>query len=386
MLNQEMLQTLAVPREGTAVSIYSPTHDSGNEAVGDPIWLKRGLQKAEKIMKERQMAPELIERVLKPARSFRRDMAPNDFGAGALCCLLADGIDEIMHSPRQIPEELVVVGDRFHLKPLIPTLTDNAHFYVLAISRHHVRLLQCTRYTQETEPLSRQQVPQHILEVIPESEPKKSLQFHTSKAQAGGHGDHEAAFHGHEALERVERHQIRRFFREVTKGIAMYMNGRSPLIFAGVGELFPHYRQVNTYDHLVDEPILGNPEHLRPEELREQAWEILEPRFHGRLAEIKEKFEASLAHSKATDDMAKVAPAARDGRVGVLIGAVDEDCWGRVAEDGEDVVVRSNPEPGDYELVDYAAVQTMLQGGEAFLVSAEQVPGEIGPAAAILRY
>ena len=38
-------------------------------------------------------------------------------------------------------------GDRFHLKPLLPLLTGDGRFYVLAVSQNAVRLLQGTRHS-----------------------------------------------------------------------------------------------------------------------------------------------------------------------------------------------------------------------------------------------
>lgn len=386
MLSQELLSQLAEPREAPCVSIYSPTHDSGSEATGDPIWLKTGLQDAEGILKERGVAKGLIREILEPVKDFQSHLRPNDYGAGTLCAFLSEGFEQILHTPRQVPEGQTFVSERFHLKPLLPTLTDNAHFYVLAISRHDVRLLACTRYTQVEEPLSRQDVPHHILEAIPDVEPKKVLQYHTGKPRGMGRGDNEAMYHGQGKEERMEEHQLFHFFREVSDGIQKYMDKRSPLIFAGVGWLFDHYRKANTYDHLLETPLTGSFERMRPEEIREQAWELIEPYFHQRVAQAQENFAEALAYDKASDNMNAISLAARDGRIATLIGAVDAEYWGRVPELGEDVQMRAEPEPGDYDLIDYAAVRTLLAGGNAFLVESDLVPGEGHGAAAIFRY
>lgn len=386
MLTQQMLEQLAEQHDGPCVTIYSPTHDSGAEAEGDPIWLKTGLQDAEKMLFAQGADKATVKRILEPGANFQAKLTPNDYGAGTLCLFLAEGFEEILFTPTQLPEGRTFVSDRFHLKPLIPVLTDNATFYVLAISRHDVRLLKCTRYTEVEEPLSRTEVPKHILEAIPDVEPKKSLQQHSGKVTGVGRGQHEAMYHGQGKEQRMEAHQIFHFFRDVNNGIVKYMDGRSPLVFAGVEELFAPYREANTYDYLLDTPVTGNPEHLRPEELREQAWEIIEPYFHERVAEAEANFEQALAYGRATDDMKAIVLAARDGRVGAFFGAADCEYWGRVPEMGEDVQMRAEPEQGDYDLIDYAAVKTMLQGGHAYLMEADQVPGEGRGAAAILRY
>ncbi|MFO8082598.1 MAG: hypothetical protein R6V07_20140, partial [Armatimonadota bacterium] len=303
MLTQQMLKQLSEQHDGLCVSIYSPTHDSGSEAKGDPIWLKTGLQDAEKMLFDQGADQATVKRILEPAANFQAQLSPNDYGAGTLCIFLSDGFEEILHSPAQVPAGKTFVSERFHLKPLIPVLTENAHFYVLAISRHDVRLVQCTRYTQEEEPISRTEVPRHILESIPEVEPKDSMQQHSGGPRGTGGGQSETMYHGQGKAEQVEAHQIRHFFREVNKGIAKYMDGHSPLIFAGVEELFHPYQEANTYDYLLHTPVKGNPEHLRPEELREKAWDILEPYLHERVAEAQANYEQAEAYGRATDDM-----------------------------------------------------------------------------------
>lgn len=385
MLTQQMLEQLAEHHDGPCVSIFSPTHNSSSEAKGDPIWLKTGLQDAEKMLADQGADRATVERILEPGTEVQAQLGPNDYGAGTLCLFLTDGFHRIFHSPMQVPAGKTLVSERFHLKPVIPVLTDNASFYVLAVSRHDVRLLQCTRYTQEEEPLSRSEVPRHILESIPEVEPKDSMQQHSGKPRGTG-GQREAMHHGQGKAENVAAHQVRHFFRDINEGIVKYLDGHSPLIFAGVEELFAPYREVNTYDYLLDAPIRGNPEHLRPEELRDSAWEILEPYLQKRVEEARANYEQAAAYGRATDDMKAIVLAARDGRVGAFFGATDCEYWGRAPEVGDDVEMRAEHKEGDYDLIDYAAVKTMLQSGHAFLLEADQVPGEGHGAAAILRY
>jgi hypothetical protein len=61
-------------------------------------------------------------------------------------------------------DEWVVVTHRFHIKPLLPLLSGNGHFFVLALSQKEVRLLQGTRYSISEVEL--QGVPQGITEAL----------------------------------------------------------------------------------------------------------------------------------------------------------------------------------------------------------------------------
>ena len=386
MLRQEQLLRLARIHARPAVSIYAPTQESGAEAVGDPIQLKTGLQRSEQMLQELGADRAGIDRVLGPGRDFLTDLSPNDYGAGTLAVLLADGSAEIVHSPMQT-EAAVFVSDRLHLKPLLPVFTDNAHFYVLAASQHDIRLFACTRFTQAEVPLTEVDVPQHVAEVEPPSQPRESLQYHTARPKIGAPGaGSEAVYHGQGHERGAKHHQLAHFLRDVSTGTAPFLDGHSPLVFAGVDELFAIFREANTYEHLADMNVSGNPEHLRAEELRERAWEIVEPMLDERLDATHEAFGTLAARGQASDDIKAVALAARDGRAGVMLGAVDRVVWGRVPEAGEDVQFRAEREPWDYDLIDYAAVQTMANSGSALIVPGERVPGNGRGAAALLRY
>ncbi|MBD0293422.1 MAG: hypothetical protein ICV70_07610 [Jiangellaceae bacterium] len=68
-----------------------------------------------------------------------------------------------------------------------------------------------------------------------------------------------------------------------------------------------------------------------------------------------------------------------------LFVPVGEQRWGTVDTQTLDVVVHSDREPGDEDLLDRAAMHTLLSSGTVFAVPEEEVPGP-GPAAALLRY
>jgi len=57
-----------------------------------------------------------------------------------------------------------------------------------------------------------------------------------------------------------------------------------------------------------------------------------------------------------------------------------------VPDDGDEVELRAEPRAGDYDLIDYAAVNTMRNGGTTYMLPAEEIPGDGRGAAVILRY
>jgi hypothetical protein len=81
----------------------------------------------------------------------------------------------------------------------------------------------------------------------------------------------------------------------------------------------------------------------------------------------------------------KVVPAARLGRVEELFVAVGRQRWGRFDEVTQRVKVRNEPHAGDQDLLDLAAVQTVLHGGSVYAVDPDRVPGGRS-VAAVMRF
>lgn len=385
MLQAAQLLRLASVQDRPCVSIYSPTGGAGPEANGDPIRLKNGIQRAETMLGELGFEAREIAQALEPAYEFLREVGPASYGDGTLAVFIGGDLAEMIHSPLRV-EPQVFVSDRLHLKPLLPVLTENARFYVLAASQHSVRLLECTRHTQRELELS-ESVPRRVDDVEPPSEPQGSLQFHIGRPKSSPRGtDGEVIYHRQGSEQKARHHRLFHFLRDVSEGIAEHLDGQSALVFAGVDELFAIYREANTYPYLAEENISGNPEHVRAEELRQRGWEIVSAQMEQRILDVHETFGALAARDRATDDVEAAVLAARAGLVGTLIGATDRVIWGRVSDTSDEVQCHSEREPWDYDLIDYAAMQTLEHHGTALIVPGDRVPGNGQGLAALLRY
>jgi hypothetical protein len=165
-----------------------------------------------------------------------------------------------------------------------------------------------------------------------------------------------------------------------------YLKGkRAPLVLAGVEYLLPIYKEANTYQHLVDEGITGNQENSKPEELKSQAWEIVEPLFLQEQQEAIDHYKELTATGLTSTDIKEAVPAAYYGRVDQLFVAVGVQKWGSFDPDNNTIDVHSEAELGDEDLLDSAAIQTILNGGTVYAVEPEKVPDE-APLAAVFRY
>lgn len=364
------------------VSIYIPTEKRSTETLQNPIRFKNLVKEAEEKLIQTGLRNQDVQDLIAPVYELDEYEFWQHQSDG-LVIFISPDFFAYYTVPIDFPE-LVVVSDRFHFKPLIPLLTDDGSFYILALSQNLVRLLQATRYSVQEIELT--DIPTSMEEALQYDDPEKSLQFHTGTPSPGRGGDRAAIFHGQGAGNDDAKDNILRYFRQVNDGIqTLLKNQTCPLILAGVDYLLPIYKQVNSYPNLVETGITGNPDQLKPEELQSQAWQILEPYFVAQQHQTIAEYQANLGTGKTANNIPEVISAAYFQRIESLFVPLGKQIWGVFNPDTNSVQVHTQPQPGDEDLLDLAALHTLINGGKVYAVSPEKIPGH-APLAAILRY
>ena len=139
------------------------------------------------------------------------------------------------------------------------------------------------------------------------------------------------------------------------------------------------------YPHLLEEGVAGNLDEMKPEELRDRAWEIVGPRFAGARREAASRYRQVAGTGLTSADAAEVVPAAYYGRVDPLFVAQGLQRWGYFDPRTATADVHGEPARGDGDLLDLAAVQTFLTGGTVYVSDPEEMPAD-GPVASVFRY
>jgi hypothetical protein len=88
---------------------------------------------------------------------------------------------------------------------------------------------------------------------------------------------------------------------------------------------------------------------------------------------------------QTTTDVSEAVTGAYHGRIDVLFVAVGVRVWGGVDVEEDRVYLHETPEPGDEDLLDLTAIQTLIKGGSVYAVAPEEVPDQAF-LAAVLRY
>ncbi|MFQ5968538.1 MAG: hypothetical protein ACE5MI_13165, partial [Acidimicrobiia bacterium] len=122
-----------------------PTHRTGSASQQDPIRFKNLARSAEERLIDGGLRSSEARRILGPARRLMADDLFWRHQSGGLAAFSAPERFSCYRLPLDF-DELVVVTDRFHIKPLLRLLSGDGRFYILALSQKQVRLLQGTRH------------------------------------------------------------------------------------------------------------------------------------------------------------------------------------------------------------------------------------------------
>ncbi len=219
---------------------------------------------------------------------------------------------------------------------------------------------------------------------------QKHLGFQTmTENSVGGTGAGERpAIHYGQGVEDDKKGKILRYCQEVDQGITHTLEDESrPMVIAAVDYLIPIYQQANTYRNLLQAGVVGSPERQDLKELHSLAWKVVEPIFMSNQQEAIDRFLELYGQKNglATSDLDTAVKAAIGGRVETLIVPLGLQKWGQYDPATDSVRFDSESTPENEDMVNYAAVQTILNSGNVYAVPKDQFPNH-GDVAAILRY
>jgi hypothetical protein len=365
------------------VSLYMPTHRIGRDQQQDPIRLKNLVNEAEKKLLEFGLRRPDVQEMFAPAEELLLDREFWQQSGDGLAVFLSEGFSKVHRLPGRF-EEQVVVSNSFHVKPLLPLLSGNGNFYILAVSLNRVRLFKASRDTVMEMELK--DMPTSMEDALQIEDFQKNLGFRTDTAAPGG-GERPAIYYG-QGVEDSRKDDILHYFHKVDEGLARLLQDESaPMVVAGVDYLIPLYRSASTYRNLLEEGILGNPDRQDGNELHTQAWRIVEPIFIRNQQQALDRFTELNGQQRglASSDLEPVVRAAVGGRVETLLVPLGMKRWGRYDPHHDSVQVDPEPTPWNEDLLNFAAVQTLLNSGNVYAVPEDQFPDR-AEIAAIYRY
>jgi|GEM_PF-239581 len=378
----ELSELFQVNKE-PCISIYIPTFKKGAEVAQNVIRFRQKLKEAENLLKEKGYRDILIDDLMKQAQFLVFDTDFWNYQESGFACFISPGQFRYFRLSISFQEE-IVVSNKYFLKPLLPFLTDNLHFFILVIDQNELRFFKAFR--NEMHQIELPDAPKSLQESMKyDVEEQYNFTMHTSAPNVGRTAL--AYGQGSTADDKLpKKRKILRFFQKVNDSVVNYLGGESaPLITAGVDYLHPIYREANTYPNLMEKGVLYNTEDLSVSELLKEARKIAHPYLEKDRLNALENFGDSVSMGKASYNFTEIVKASQTNQIAFLLVDQTEKVWGRLNPEHNEVEIHSPREPGDEDLIDMIIANTILQNGQVFLLKPEEMP-VTAPAAAIFRY
>lgn len=379
-VSRELIETLARHEsDGPVLSLYLPTALEVDERKQNEIRLKNLLKETHAKLEALGMSSTEAEALTDAVRNASLDQDMWTGHGRGFAVFAGRGLMRHVSLPCPV-RELAVAGFRFHLKPLIDALEYRDRFWLLTLSQNDVRLYNGDGVSlAAVDPGS--EVPSSLTEVTGRQLSGKQLHYH-----AGDRGGDVAMYHGTGAGKDDTKPEVEQFVRSVAEGLERFWKlDDAPVVLAGVEHLRWTYRQVSPSASRVHGEIDGNVEHVSEQELHQQAWRLVREQLDARRRETLERLDHNDPGTPVSRELGDVVRAAKDGRVETLFIAADLECWGRFDDSERSIATRDEPLPGDLDLLDRAAVESWLKGGQVYVVPASDIPGHAS-AIAGLRY
>lgn len=383
MLTKKQFKALANFEGGLCVSIYLPTHRSGQEVLEhvDQLILKNQIKEVAEKMEKKGFSEQAIDDFLEPVRSLSKDSKFWRNQSEGLAIFIASQHFEYFNLPFSV-DPYIYVAYGFYLKPVVPLFANDGKYYLLTLNFHEVDLYMGSREGLEKFRMD-PPLPQRVENVVGMDYRPKFLDY-----RAGSVGGHqEAFFHGQAEWQADEKDEILHFFKAIDKIVVPLLNQNPhPLVVATLDYLQAIYKDANTYFKLYPEGIAINPKELSLEELHQKCWNMLAFHFAEQQEQIAEQLQIYRDTRRTSADIQDIIPAAINGQVEALFLDKEEEIWGLYNKKNASTEIQREQNPSNASLTNLAAIQVFLNGGSVFLTTQEAMPLPYSPVNALFRY
>lgn len=382
MINDQEFKKLANYSNETCVSIFIPTQRAGKEVLEEKNkkHLHSEWTQVKKKLKEQNVAEEAIDEIGKPIQKLIEDRDFWRHQSDGLAIFSSPDFFESYTLPVNF-EAYNYISNEFYVKPLVPAMTGDGKFNILSIQLEDVSFYEASKYS--IMPVDIDEItPSRLEERVGFDYKEKALQFRTQ-----GEGGEKTQFHGHGGSERDVQVEIKQFFRAVDQGLKDHLNKEKlPLVVVCQDHLFPIYKDANTYNHLIETLVPGNPNDTDMLGIHQKALEIAEPYLNENRDEKIKKYEELSKTENTTSAVSDIIPAVYQGKVDTLFIENRAEEWGKYHEDEMKVEFSDDHQNGNISLLNLAARKTIEMGGKVYLVEHEFMPEKKSKMNALLRF
>lgn len=370
-ITKEIIEKLINAKEGPCISVYMPTKAAASvEVKMMPIQLKNLLSIVKKDLQEKHnMGIRNIDGLLKPAADLIEDRVFWQNQKEGLAIFISPEQFYYFKVNCDLPEKSTV-SSYFNILPLIPELMFNNAYYVLALSRNKNRIFQCTM--DSIVQLEIEGIPESLKDISKMEDSVKGLSFHSSGSASAG-----VVFHGVGGIDAEKKEELLQYFRLIDQGLNKYLDkkDKSPLIIMSVKDIFSDYLGINTYPYLLKDSLEGNPDECTPDLIHKNSQSIASDYFHEQFDSISSAYHDLKGTGKTSIQLENIVSAAYFSRVEQLFIKNNISRNGSFDPENNKVSFSdSDEENGQYDLYNFAAIKTISNGGQVFVLNEESIP------------
>lgn len=375
MISRNRIDQLIEKTEDVNLTITLPTHKKGDEVQQDPIRFKNLLNQAENRLLEQGFRKPEIEALLKDSRLLLDDYSFWNHTDQGMAVYINNDLLEVFELPYELNER-VYAGDHFLVTPLLPMISLDGTYCILALSPKNLRLLRCTR--DSVVDITPEDILTNIEDFV-EDKPEVQLQFHT------GADNHDAMYFGHGGNEEDKKIVVEKYLRGVEESITSLLKQTGePLVLMASEEIITIYRSLNKYKRVLDTPIRKYPGDMKDKELQETGWEVIEGYFLKDMYEAIEEFNGENT-DMISNNLSRIVESTVMGKTDTLFIARGEENWGIYDESEHTVHYDANYNGRSNELLNWTALKAMKQGGKVYVLPKQEMP-HAATVAALFRF
>jgi hypothetical protein len=378
ILGKDDIKILLENKSDPSISLFIPTHKEWNEMDQDLIRYKNQISTVEKRLAESGMRSKEIEMFLKPAKDLFDNKEFWNHQSEGLAVYFNEHAFFTYRLPIRV-NEFLFINNIFYIKPLLPLLSADGRYFVLAFDQTETKFYECTKYTINEIPIK--DVPTNLDEALKWDDPEKSLQFHSSTGDAtskgGVGGKRSAMFHGQGVGgdDNYHKKNLQEFAQVINRGVDKILSGETaPLIIASVEYLIPIYKDANSYNYLYSNHLTINPQELNENELHEKSYKLIKPKFEEDQQKAYARYEQLSGNSKASSNIEEIVKAAHNKRIEYLWVNLDRKQWGIFDEEKQTIEFNDEPLIKNKELLDVAAGKTLINNGTVYALHEDKMP------------
>jgi hypothetical protein len=365
----ELLQ----PHTPPCVSIYFPTQRAKPPAAENYRRFRDLVSRA-----QRELDDKFEARQVKAVLGRLNEIPPEQFGPGARDAMAVFASVDHLHviDLQKAVDDLVVVADSFHVKPLIRTMQFGDRFAVLCFSLKGVRVLEGNQYgLQQVEV-------KDLPRTIEEASLRENLQ-----ANSGGRGAGAPAPLHPESPAEHQLMRVEHFMRLVDQRVwDNYARERHlPIVLVADAQHCADFLSVCKNPYVLDRGITLDPDHVSLDRLRAEAWTLIEPRYQEEIRRLTDQFRVAKSHQKGSDVLPQVAEAVAVGRVGTLLVDADQHIPGMLHRTTGLIEQPDRHDGRTEDVLDDLAEMVLKMDGQVYVLSHDQMPTDHG-VAAMYRY